>query len=74
MPPPSAARSQLPATSSSGLQQLLSVTAFDLRFVFKSPAFFVLLAIGMLNSFGALQQTVTVRNVDYSTMRSTLSP
>ena len=46
-------------------QQLLAVTGFDLRFVFKSPAFFVLLAIGVLNSLGALQQTVTVRGIDY---------
>jgi ABC-2 type transport system permease protein len=67
-PPPSAARparAHAGGSRSIGGEQFLSVTGFDLRFVFKSPAFFVLLVIGMLNSFGALQQTVTVHNVDY---------
>ena len=53
------------ATRSSSLQQLLGLTRFDVRFVFKTPAFFVLLAIGVLNAFGGLQQTVSVRGVDY---------
>jgi len=46
-------------------RQLTAVTGFDLRFVFKSPAFFVLLAVGVLNALGGLQQTVTVRGIDY---------
>jgi ABC-2 type transport system permease protein len=34
--------------------QLWRLARFDMAFVFRSPAFFVLLGIGMLNSFGAL--------------------
>jgi len=34
--------------------QLWRLARFDMAFVFKSPAFFVLLGIGMLNAFGAL--------------------
>ena len=35
-------------------QQLWRLARFDMAFVFRSPAFFVLLGIGMLNSFGSL--------------------
>ncbi len=34
--------------------QLLRLARFDMSFVFRSPAFFVLLAIGMINSAGAM--------------------
>jgi aminopeptidase N len=42
------------APATSGWRQLLALTRFDLAFVFRSPAFFVLLAIGVLNSLGGL--------------------
>jgi aminopeptidase N/ABC-type transport system involved in multi-copper enzyme maturation permease subunit len=35
-------------------RQLWRLARFDMAFVFRSPAFFVLLGIGMLNSFGAM--------------------
>lgn len=38
----------------SGWEQFLTLTRFDMRFVFKSPAFFVLLAIGIINAYGAM--------------------
>jgi ABC-2 type transport system permease protein len=53
------------ARSSAGWRQLATVTRFDLGFVFKSPAFFVLLAIGVLNALGGLQQVASVRGIDY---------
>jgi aminopeptidase N/ABC-type transport system involved in multi-copper enzyme maturation permease subunit len=37
-----------------GWRQLLALARFDMAFVFRSPAFFVLLGIGILNSLGAL--------------------
>jgi aminopeptidase N len=37
-----------------GWRQLLALARFDMAFVFRSPAFFVLLGIGVLNSFGGL--------------------
>jgi aminopeptidase N len=37
-----------------GWRQLLALARFDMAFVFRSPAFFVLLGIGVLNSLGAL--------------------
>lgn len=46
-------------------QQFLALTRFDMRFVFKSPAFFVLLAIGVLNAFGAMTDVVDNRGVPY---------
>ena len=42
-------------------QQLLAITRFDMSFVFKSPAFFVLLAIGIFNAFAAMTDTVEFR-------------
>ena len=48
-----------------GWQQLLALTRFDMRAVFKSPAFFVLLAIGIVNSYGAMYQTVEFRGTEY---------
>jgi aminopeptidase N len=49
----------------SALTELAAVTRFDMRFVFRSPAFFVLLAIGMFNAFGGMTGVVTQRGVDY---------
>ena len=46
-------------------RQLLALTRFDMRFVFKSPAFFVLLAIGMFNAFGAINGVVNFQNTAY---------
>jgi ABC-2 type transport system permease protein len=37
-----------------GWRQLLALARFDMAFVFRSPAFFVLLGIGVLNTLGAL--------------------
>jgi len=45
--------------------QLFALTRFDMRSVFKSPAFFVLLAIGIFNSFGAISQTIEFRGTEY---------
>ena len=36
-----------------------------MRWVFRSPAFFVLLAIGVFNSIGALTGVTSVRDIDY---------
>ena len=41
------------------------LTRFEMRTVFKSPAFFVLLAIGVLNSWASFAEVITDRNVDY---------
>jgi ABC-2 type transport system permease protein len=41
-----------------GWEQFLTLTRFDMRFVFKSPAFFVLLAIGVINAYGAMTGAV----------------
>jgi ABC-2 type transport system permease protein len=48
-------------TSSTRWQQFVALTRFDMRFVFKSPAFFVLLILGIFNSFGSMWQTVEFR-------------
>ncbi|WP_310385132.1 ABC transporter permease/M1 family aminopeptidase [Roseateles sp.] len=45
--------------------QLRALTRFDMRFVFKSPAFFVLLAIGVLNALVGLLLTTSERGVSY---------
>ena len=65
MPPPAAAPVRHNIQRPSGFAQFMSVTGFDLRLVFRSSAFFIVLAIGLLNAYGGLQQTITVRNVDY---------
>ncbi len=55
-----------PATGrAAGWQQLVALTRFDLRLVFKSPAFFVLLAIGVFNALGSLFGTVEFRGTEY---------
>ena len=46
-------------------QQFWALTRFDMRSVFKSPAFFVLLGIGLLNALGAVSFVVEVRDVNY---------
>lgn len=47
------------------LQAFLTLTRFDMKSVFKSPAFFVLLALGVLNAYPSLQDTVTQNDIDY---------
>jgi ABC-2 type transport system permease protein len=42
------------AAHGGGLGQMLALARFDMAFVFRSPAFFVLLAIGLINALGAL--------------------
>ena len=46
-------------------EAFLSLTRFDMGTVLKSPAFFVLLAIGVLNACGALLGTVTENDISY---------
>lgn len=46
-------------------QAFLTLTRFDMRSVFATPAFFVLVAIGVLNVYGALQETVTDHDITY---------
>ena len=43
-----------PPATATRWRQLWRLARFDMAFVFRSPAFFVLLGIGMLNSFGSL--------------------
>jgi len=42
----------------SSWRQFVALARFELGYVFKSPAFFVLLTLGILNSYGALLQTI----------------
>lgn len=42
------------ASGGTGFAQMMALARFDMAFVFKSPAFFVLLAIGLINALGAL--------------------
>ena len=46
-------------------QAFLTLTRFEMRGVFRSPAFFVLVAIGVFNGFAALQETLTQSDVTY---------
>ena len=58
----------LPDTSSDRAtrwQQLAALTRFDMRLVFKSPAFFVLLAIGIVNAYGGMYLTLEFRGTEY---------
>jgi aminopeptidase N len=43
-----------PNGRAAGWRQFMALARFDMAFVFKSPAFFVLLAIGIFNSIGSL--------------------
>ena len=54
-----------PADARTRWRQFAALTRFDMRLVFKSPAFFVLLAIGILNSYGAMFQTLEFRGTEY---------
>jgi len=47
-------------------RQFVALTQFDMGFVFKSPAFFVLLAIGVFNSFASMIGTVELRGTPFS--------
>jgi ABC-2 type transport system permease protein len=58
--PPSVAAAGL-----SGWSSFLALTRFDMRFVFKSPAFFVLLALGVFNALASLPQVATRDATDY---------
>ncbi|QJR09071.1 hypothetical protein DSM104443_00107 [Usitatibacter rugosus] len=63
-----AALRELPAPRSGGSTswgQLKALTRFDMAFVFKSPAFFVLLALGCLNAVGGLLGVASNRGIDY---------
>jgi ABC-type transport system involved in multi-copper enzyme maturation permease subunit len=46
------------------LRQAWSLARFDMTFVFKSPAFFVLLGIGVLNAMGSLWNAGTIYGGD----------
>lgn len=46
-------------------QQFAALTRFDMAFVFKSPAFFVLLALGVLNTLGTLATAVESHGTQY---------
>ncbi|WP_417069655.1 M1 family aminopeptidase [Niveibacterium terrae] len=46
-------------------RQLLALSRFDMASVFKSPAFFVLLALGVLNSYGGLTGIVERRGTEF---------
>ena len=47
-----------------GVRQLLALARFDMAFVFRSPAFFVLLGIGVLNAFGGLWFATSILGTD----------
>ena len=53
------------ATAATRWRQLLALTRSDLRFVFRSPAFVVLLALGVFNALGGLSDTVESRGTEY---------
>ncbi len=48
-----------------GWGEFIALARFDLASVFKSPAFFVLIALGALNALGSFFATINVRGVDY---------
>jgi len=64
-PPPLKALPRPRADGAARWAQFWALTRFDMRSVFLSPAFFVLLAIGVLNAFGAITGTVEVRGTEY---------
>ncbi|MEN9733131.1 MAG: hypothetical protein RLZ45_1126 [Verrucomicrobiota bacterium] len=45
----------------SGWSQFMALTRFDLAFVFRSPAFFVLMALGVFNAVGGMSGVVDFR-------------
>ncbi len=52
-------------SATSGWTQALALARFDMAAVFKSPAFFVLLLVGVFNAVGGLSVTSSVRGVNY---------
>jgi aminopeptidase N len=64
-PPPMQPLPMPDALLSTRRAQLLALTRFDMGSVFRSPAFFVLLAIGVFNAFGAINGQIEVRGTEY---------
>ena len=64
-PPAVAARKAVKPAGDHGWQAFQALTRFEMKGVFKSPAFFVLLAIGVLNSWASLAEVASNRGVDY---------
>jgi len=50
---------------SASVKQFLALARFDMGFVLRSPAFIVLLFLGLFNAVGALSGIVSDRGVDY---------
>lgn len=66
VPPPATHVSVSPRSDrATKWRQFAALTRFDMAFVFKSPAFFVLLALGVLNTLGGLALTVEIRGTEY---------
>jgi aminopeptidase N len=63
--PPVTLTAVRPAAAPSNWVQLWALTRFEARQVLKSPAFFVLLAVGLLLVLAALLQTVENSNTEY---------
>ena len=64
-PPAVATRKLVRPLGDHGWQAFAALTRFEMKGVFKSPAFFVLLAIGVLNSWASFAEVITDRDVDY---------
>jgi aminopeptidase N len=64
-PPAVVARRLVRPVSDHGWQAFLALTRFEMKGVFKSPAFFVLLAIGVLNSWASFAGVITEHDIDY---------
>lgn len=60
-PPPPRPLASPTGAAGATWQQLGALVRFDLSFVFRSPAFFVLLAVGALNAFGSMNSTIEFR-------------
>jgi aminopeptidase N len=54
-----------PSAAPSSWRQFATLTRFEMGFVLKSPAFFVLLLLGILNALGSLLQSVENRGTEY---------
>ncbi len=64
-PPPVAAVRLARPVGDHGWAAFTALTRFEMAGVFKSPAFFVLLAIGVLNSWASFADVITDRDIDY---------
>lgn len=64
-PAPAAPAATIRSPGDHGWPAFVALTRFDVKGVFKSPAFFVLLAIGVLNSWASFAAVVTDRDIDY---------